>query len=76
MVREILRQRWDNNRVKNGVGIGKKAVFVGNVDNMAKFIALENAKHLTGVVFNNYFRGLVVDKVHKQHQIGLGSWLE
>lgn len=53
--------------------IGKKAVFVGNVDQMVKFMALGNAKYLTGVVFNKHFQGLVVDEEYKQRQIGLGG---
>lgn len=49
MVKEMLRQRWGGSRVKGGVSFGEEAVFVGNVDQMAKFLVLRNAKHLTGV---------------------------
>ncbi len=76
MVREMLQRRWGGSRVKGGVGFSEETVFVGDVDQMAKFMASRNAKHLTGVVFNKHLRGLVVDKVRKQRQIGLGSRVE
>lgn len=47
------------------MGIGKEEVFVSHVNPMASFMALENAKHLTEVVFNKHFRGLIVNKVRK-----------
>lgn len=73
MVGEILQQKRGDSRVKGGVSIGMKTVFVSNVNQIIKFMTLENAKHLNGVVFNKHFQGLVVDKVRKQRQIGLGS---
>lgn len=55
------------------MSFGKKAIFVGNVDWMAKFIVSGNGKHLTEIVSNKYLRGLVVDELRKQRRIGLGS---
>lgn len=76
MVREMLQQRWGGSRVEGRVGFGEEAVFIGNVDQMAKFMASRNAKHLTRIVSNKYLQGLIVDKVCKQCQIGLGSRVE
>lgn len=52
MVGEMLREKWGGSYVKSGVSIGKEAVFVDDVDQMAKFIVSKNAKHLRGIVPN------------------------
>ncbi len=55
MVGEMLQQRRGGSRVKSGVSIDKEAIFISNVNQMAKFMASGNVKHLTGVVSNKHF---------------------
>lgn len=45
--------------------IGKKTVFIGDINSMAKFMVPRNTNHLTGGVSNKHFRGLVVDEMRK-----------
>lgn len=64
-VGEMLRRGWESNYITDGVSVGKKTVLVGDIDYMAKFMVAGNPNCLTEIVFDENFRGLVIDEVRK-----------
>lgn len=47
------------------MSICKEIVVVHNINQMAKFMAAENAKRLIGGVCNGDFRDWIIDNIHK-----------
>lgn len=61
----MIKRWWRNSHITDGVSISKETVFVNDIDYMAKPMAAGNLNHLIRVVFDENFRGLVIDKVYK-----------
>lgn len=65
MVRKMLQQRWGGSCVKGEVGVGKKIVFIYDINKIIKLMIAGNVNHLTGSVSDKHFWCLIINKVHK-----------